>query len=82
MIPAASSSASVELAVRRRRRVDDHRVDAAERGGQLGEAQRVDDRATGRPAAGDLEGEHPAGDARPELAQRPRRAAGWLARPG
>ena len=36
------------LAVRGRRRVDDHRVDAPERGGQLGERQRVD--AGARPA--------------------------------
>ena len=40
------------LAVRGRRRVDDHRVDAAERRGQLGERQRVDDRPAGGAAAG------------------------------
>ena len=50
--------------------MDDHRVDAAERGGQLGERHGVDDRPAGGPATLDLEGEHPAGDAGPELAQR------------
>jgi hypothetical protein len=56
--------------MRRRWRVDDHRVDAAERGGQLGERQCVDDRPAGGPATLDLEGEHPAGNPGPELAER------------
>ena len=57
-----------------RRRVDDHRVDASERGGQFGQGQRVDDGATGRAATGELDGEHPAGDTGPELARGRRRA--------
>ena len=70
------------LALRRRRRVDDHRVDAAERGGQLGQGQRIDDRPAGR-----------RGRRRPRRpASRRRRPAGtgatatscwgWLGRPG
>ncbi len=58
------------LAMRGRRRVDDHRVDAPERGGQLGQAEGVDDRPAGLAAALDLEGEHAAGDPRPELPER------------
>ena len=68
VIPASSSSRLARLAVRRRRRVDDHRVDAAERGGQLRQPERIDHGATGDPAALDLEREHPAGHAGPELA--------------
>ena len=61
--------------------MDDHRVDAAQRGGQLRERQGVDERLAGGAPAGDLEGEHPAGRARAELALRRRRAAGgWEAR--
>ena len=56
------------LALRGRRRVDDHRVDAPERGGQLGQGQRIDDRAAGLAPAGHLDREHPARDTRPELA--------------
>ena len=40
----------------------DDRVDAAERGGQLGDGQRIDERSPAGPAADDLEGEHPAAD--------------------
>ena len=57
-----------ELALGGRWRVDDERVDAAERGGQLGEGHRIDDRLTGLATTLDLEGEHPAGDAVAELA--------------
>ena len=39
------------LALRGGRRVDDHRVDAAERGGQLGQGHRVDDGPAGLAAA-------------------------------
>ena len=46
-MPAVEQLGLGRLAVRRRRRVDDHRVDAAERGGQFGEGQRVDDRPAG-----------------------------------
>ena len=70
MIPACASSASLELPMGRRRRMDDHRVDAPERGGQLRQPQRVDDRPTGRPATFDLEGEHAAGDARAGTGER------------
>ena len=48
--------------------MDDHRMDAAERGGQLGERHRIDDRRPRLPTALDLEREHPAGDAVAELA--------------
>ena len=47
-----------------------------------GRRQRVDDRAAGRAATVDLEGEHPAGHARPELAQRRRRAGDGSGDPG
>src|SRR5438034_3534841 len=56
-----------QLALRRRRRVDDHRVHAAERGGELGQSEGVDDGPAGGPPAGELKGEHPAAVARPEL---------------
>ena len=59
-----------ELALRGRRRMDDHRVDAAQGRGELRQAEVVDDRPAGLAAAGDLEGEHPAGRPRPELALR------------
>ena len=48
----------------------DHRVDTPERGGQLGQRQRIDDRAAALPATDDLDGQHPAGDAGAELADR------------
>ena len=70
VIPAAEQLGLGRLAMRGRRRVDDHRVDAPERGGQFGERQCVDDRPAGGAATVDLEGHHPAGDAGPELAQR------------
>src|SRR3954447_6722275 len=57
-----------ELALRRRWRVDDERVDAAERRGQLREPHRVDDRLTALTPTLDLEGEHPARRAVAELA--------------
>ena len=82
MIPAVEQLGFDELPVRGRRRVDDHRVDAAERCGQLRQAEGVDDRAAGRPATLDLEREHPAGHTRPELAQRRRRAADGSGDPG
>ena len=54
----------VVLAMRRRRRVGDDRVDAPERGGPLRHGQGVDERAARGPAAdrsaAELEGEHPA----------------------
>ena len=58
----------VELAVRRRGRVDDHREDAAERGRQLRQRQGVDERAARVASARELEREHPA--AGPQLAGR------------
>ena len=58
--PALGEGRVVELAVGRRRRVDDHREDAAERRGQLRQRQRVDDGPAGLATALELEGEHPA----------------------
>ena len=48
--------------------MDDHRVDAPERGGQLGQLHGVDDGPAGRAASLDLEREHAAAHAGPELA--------------
>src|SRR6185369_3186503 len=59
-----------QLALRRRRRVDDHRVDAAERRRELGEPQPVDHGPPGVATARDLEGEHAAGVPGTELALR------------
>ena len=57
----------VELAVRGARRMDDDRVDAAERRRQDGDRQRIDERGRGRAAvpvgpAGELEREHAAAE--------------------
>ena len=71
-----------QLALRGRRRVDDHRVDAPERGRQLGQAAGLDDRPAGLAAAGDLEGEHAAGDAPAGTGGAATSCCGWLARPG
>ena len=60
VMPALGEGRVVELAVGRRRRMDDHREDAAERRGQLRQRQRVDDGPAGLAAALELEGEHPA----------------------
>ena len=59
-MPAAASSAARQLAMGRRRRMDDDRVDAAQRGGPLGDPQGVDEGRGGRRAAGQLHGQHPA----------------------
>ncbi len=64
LIPASASWASRQLAMGRRRRVGDDRVDAPERGGPLRDRQGVDERAARGPTAdrpaGQLEREHPA----------------------
>src|SRR5258705_9407596 len=49
-----------QLAPRGRRRVDHHRVDAAEGRRELGDSERVDERPAGIATADDLEREHPA----------------------
>ena len=79
-MPVSASSASRQLAMGRRRRVGDDRVDAAERRGPLGDRQRIDERPPGDPATGDLEREHPA--AGPQTGARPARPGGGSARPG
>ena len=42
--------------------MDDHRVDTAQRRGQLGHRERVDERRAGRTSPGELDGEHSAAD--------------------
>ena len=81
VMPGRGERRGVELAVRRRRRVDDHRVDAAEAGGPLRDREGVEERA--RPPRGRRRGRRTASPPpRVEDPRGDRRAAGWLGRPG